>query len=63
MPIADSFAVETDARSNIKTEHYRTNIDKVFACGDCRSGQSLVVKAMVDGRDCAKAVEDYLKQL
>jgi glutamate synthase (NADPH) small chain len=60
--IADSFSVETDARSNIKTNHYSTNIDKLFACGDCRTGQSLVVKAMVDGRDCAKAVNDYLKE-
>ena len=58
--IAESFAAESDARSNIKTDHYATNVDKLFACGDCRTGQSLVVKAMVDGRDCAKAVNDYL---
>lgn len=58
--IAKDFSADQDARSNIKTEHYRTNIDKLFACGDCRTGQSLVVKAMVDGRECAKAIHEYL---
>lgn len=41
-------------------DSYQTNIENVFACGDCRTGQSLVVKAMVDGQKCAEAVEKYL---
>ena len=59
--VAESFGTATNARSNIATTNYQTSVDKVFACGDCRTGQSLVVKAMVDGRDCAKAVDAYLK--
>lgn len=57
--VAESFGVETDGRSNISG--YVTNAAKVFACGDCRTGQSLVVKAMVDGRECADAVCEFLK--
>ena len=57
--VAEAFGVETNARSNI--QGYKTNVEKVFACGDCRTGQSLVVKAMVDGRDCAAVVDEYLK--
>lgn len=57
--VAKAFGVETDGRSNLKG--YATNVPKVFACGDCRTGQSLVVKAMVDGRECAKAVDAFLK--
>ena len=56
---AKAFGVETDRRSNIGG--YATNVPKVFACGDCHTGQSLVVKAMVDGRECAKAVDEFLR--
>lgn len=56
-----AFGVETTARSNAAADHYATNVPKVYACGDCRSGQSLVVKAMCDGRDCANAVHAELK--
>lgn len=56
--LARAFGVETTERSNIAG--YATNVEKVFACGDCRTGQSLVVKAMVDGRDCADAVAEFL---
>ena len=59
---AKAFGVETNARSNIAAgADYKTNVPKVFACGDCHTGQSLVVKAMVDGRECAKAVDAFLK--
>ena len=58
--VADAFGVDTDARSNIAASRYATNVDKVYACGDCRTGQSLVVKAMADGRDCARAVDEAL---
>ena len=59
--IAERFGVKTTPRSNIADKGYQTSVEKIFACGDCRTGQSLVVKAMVDGRACAKAVDAYLK--
>ena len=59
--IAERFGVETTPRSNSAETGYQTSVEKIFACGDCRTGQSLVVKAMVDGRECAKAVDAYLK--
>jgi len=60
--IAESFGVETDARSNIKAsaEDHRTTRDKVFAAGDVRRGQSLVVWGLREGRDCAREVDKYL---
>ena len=55
--------LELDARGNIKadTEDYRTNLDKVFAAGDMRRGQSLVVWAIREGRQCARAVDIFLR--
>lgn len=59
---AQAFGVETNPRSNIAAgSDYATSVSKIFACGDCRTGQSLVVKSMVDGRECAKAVDAFLK--
>jgi glutamate synthase (NADPH/NADH) small chain len=54
--------IARDARSNVKasTEDYRTSLDKVFAAGDMRRGQSLVVWAIREGRQCAHAVDAYL---
>jgi len=54
--------VETDVRTNVKADYgkFATNVDKVFACGDVRRGQSLVVWAINEGRECAKAVDKYL---
>ena len=54
--------VEHDARSNVKadTDTYRTSIDKVFAAGDIRRGQSLVVWAIREGRQAARAVDEFL---
>lgn len=57
----DRFGVETDARGNVKTENYRTAADKVFAAGDMRRGQSLVVWAINEGREAAAVVDGYLK--
>jgi glutamate synthase (NADPH/NADH) small chain len=53
---------ELDPRGNVKadTENYQTSIDKVFAAGDMRRGQSLVVWAIREGRQCAQAVDTYL---
>jgi glutamate synthase (NADPH/NADH) small chain len=60
--VLDAFGVEKDARGNVKadTENYRTSKDKVFAAGDMRRGQSLVVWAIREGRQCARAVDEYL---
>ena len=58
--VAQAFGLDTDGRSNLRADGYAAR-DNVFACGDCRTGQSLVVKAMVDGRDCAGAVDAFLK--
>lgn len=59
--VAEAFGLKTDGRSNIWAHNYMAR-DNVFVCGDCRTGQSLVVKAMVDGRDCANAVDAFLKK-
>ena len=59
--LAEAFGIDTDNRSNFAAAGYATSAAKVYACGDCRTGQSLVVKAMVDGRECAKAVDAALK--
>jgi len=60
--VLDAFGVDKDARGNIKadTENYRTGIDKVFAAGDMRRGQSLVVWAIREGRQCARSVDEFL---
>ena len=60
--VTKAFGVETDGRSNVKTEagKYSTNIPKVFTCGDMHRGQSLVVWAIKEGRECAKEVDKAL---
>ncbi len=57
-----ALGVEKDARGNVKadTEGYRTSVDKVFAAGDMRRGQSLVVWAIREGRQAARAVDEFL---
>jgi glutamate synthase (NADPH/NADH) small chain len=54
--------VMLDARGNVaaNTRDYRTSLDKVFAAGDMRRGQSLVVWAIREGRQCARAIDEYL---
>jgi glutamate synthase (NADPH/NADH) small chain len=51
-----------DGRGNLKanTDNYRGSVDKVFCCGDARRGQSLVVWAIREGRQCARAVDEFL---
>jgi len=58
----DELGVEKDGRGNVQadTEHYRTSLDRVFAAGDMRRGQSLVVWAIREGRQCARAVDEFL---
>ena len=63
--ILKSFGVERDNRGNAKASTdgegcYKTNVDKVFAAGDMRRGQSLVVWAIREGRQAAKAVDEFL---
>lgn len=54
--------IEKDARKNIKTPagKYTTNVDGVFAAGDCRRGQSLIVWGINEGRQAARDVDSYL---
>ncbi len=52
--------VDEDARGNVAAAGYATNRKGVFACGDARRGASLVVWAINEGRECAKAVCEYL---
>jgi len=61
-PLLDALNVERDARSNVKAEHgkYTTSLPGVFAAGDCRRGQSLVVWAFNEGRGAAKACDQFL---
>lgn len=63
--VLDAFGVEKDARGNAKATTdgegcYKTSVEKVFAAGDMRRGQSLVVWAIREGRQCARAVDEFL---
>ncbi|HMO66057.1 MAG TPA: glutamate synthase small subunit, partial [Verrucomicrobiota bacterium] len=61
-PLLDSLGVERDPRSNVKAEYgkYQTSLPKVFAAGDCRRGQSLVVWAFNEGRGAARECDRFL---
>ena len=56
--IASDFGVELDSATNIKTTNnsYTTSIPRIYTCGDARIGQSLVVWAIKDGIECARAI-------
>ena len=58
--VAQAFGVETDSRTNLKAEQYATNVPGVFAAGDARRGQSLVVWAIQEGRSAAREVDRWL---
>ncbi len=60
--LLQQLGVEKDSRSNVRadTESYQTSVPKVFAAGDLRRGQSLVVWAIREGRQCARAVDLFL---
>ena len=60
--VAESFGLESDGRSNIlaKQSDYCTSVPGIFAAGDCRRGQSLVVWAIREGREAAAACDQYL---
>jgi len=61
--VSDLMKVECDHRSNFKAAHgkFATSIPKVFAAGDCRRGQSLVVWAINEGRGAARAMDEFLQ--
>lgn len=61
-PLLDALGLERDARSNVKADYgkYATSIPGVFAAGDCRRGQSLVVWAFNEGRGAARECDLYL---
>jgi glutamate synthase (NADPH) small chain len=61
-PLLDALGVERDPRTNIKAEHgkFQTSLPNVFAAGDCRRGQSLVVWAFNEGRGAARECDRYL---
>lgn len=58
--IIDQLGIELDNRGNVATQNYQTNLPHVFAAGDMRRGQSLVVWAIHEGREAARAVDCYL---
>jgi glutamate synthase (NADPH/NADH) small chain len=60
--LIDQAGVELDPRGNVKANvvDYRTSAPNIFSCGDMRRGQSLVVWAIREGRQCARAVDEYL---
>ncbi|MEO8719339.1 MAG: FAD-dependent oxidoreductase, partial [Burkholderiales bacterium] len=63
--VLEALGIAADARGNARAETegasaYRTSVDKVFAAGDMRRGQSLVVWAIREGRQCARAADEFL---
>jgi glutamate synthase (NADPH/NADH) small chain len=58
--LLDQLGVDYDERGNVKATRYQTSADKIFAAGDLRRGQSLVVWAISEGREAARAVDQYL---
>lgn len=60
--LLNTLDIEKDDRGNIKTseKNYQTNLPKIFAAGDARRGQSLVVWAISEGRECARKVDEFL---
>ncbi|MCD4667093.1 MAG: glutamate synthase subunit beta [Sulfurimonas sp.] len=58
--VIKELSLDTDERSNIKTTGFATSVDGVFSAGDSRRGQSLVVWAIYEGRECAIEVDEYL---
>lgn len=61
--IKDIFKINFDANNNIKTDKYQTSNPKIFACGDSRRGQSLVVWAIKEALECANEVDKFLNNI
>ena len=62
-PLLEALGVDTDPRGNAKAGAYATSADGVFAAGDARRGQSLIVWAINEGRQCARVADRYLAGL
>ena len=62
--LVEQLSLNKDARGNVSAndKDYETSVDGVFVCGDARRGQSLVVWAISEGRECAVKVDEYLQQ-
>ena len=60
--LLEQLEIELDERGNVRAseKNYHTNISKIFTAGDMRRGQSLVVWAISEGRECARKVDEYL---
>ncbi len=60
--LVNDLGVDLDERGNVKASEksYQTSVDKIFAAGDLRRGQSLVVWAISEGRECARKVDEFL---
>jgi len=58
--LIEQLGLELDARGNVKTTNYMTSVPGVFAAGDMRRGQSLVVYAIQEGRRAARAIDEWL---
>jgi len=58
--IVEELKIELDERGNIKTQNYQSTQESIFAAGDMRRGQSLVVWAISEGREAARAVDTWL---
>lgn len=58
----EQLGLNLDERGNVKadTDKYQTSVEKIFSAGDMRRGQSLVVWAIREGRQCARAIDEYL---
>ena len=59
---SDALGLDYDERSNYKADYgqYKTNVDNVFVAGDCRRGQSLVVRAINEDREAARKIDRHL---
>jgi glutamate synthase (NADPH/NADH) small chain len=61
--LLDQLGATLDGRGNLATEDFQTSVKGVFAAGDARRGQSLVVWAIAEGRKAAAAMDRYLASL
>src|SRR5205085_11412378 len=61
--LVEQLGVELDGRGNVADEDFATSVPGVFACGDARRGQSLIVWAIAEGRQAARSADRYLQVL
>ena len=57
----EQLGVDLDERGNVQTDNYATSVEGIYAAGDMRRGQSLVVWAISEGREAARALDEYLQ--